>query len=329
MGYMHHGTIKKYTSVLLDLFNDLEIQYMDSNNIQRSKNIPLKYSTVEKSKMLDEYSVKQIIQGNYNVLPVATLSLAGVQKAETRNTNKNLKINTVKNEDSFEFQYNSVSYEFLYDLRIRCRGMNEATMIIEQIAPKFNPTVNVDVYDGLNISEPTRVPIKLLDFGIESEPYEEFSANIITVSASISLMGNLYPPIKSISRIKDFKILLNEQNGNYYNRRVIMGWDVNDEGVPENPTIKQAINMVPDIIDILVDGIIKIGTNNLTVIYNDKDSFDYELKFEWFVVTGDANIIANNNKAELIINSGTEVEVEIKIIDYNNNYSTLNKIFTV
>jgi hypothetical protein len=87
--------------------------------------------------------------------------------------------------------------------------------------------------------------------------------------------------------------------------------------------------MVPDIIDILVDGIIKIGTNNLTVIYNDKDSFDYELKFEWFVVTGDANIIANNNKAELVINSGTEVEVEIKIIDYNNNYSTLNKIFVV
>lgn len=328
MSYIHHGSIRKYTAVLLDIFNDLEVQYNDSLGNVISRNVPVKFSSVEKSKMLDEYTVEQIISGNYNVLPKGTISLEAVQKAEQRITNKNVKINTVKNEDFFEFQYNSVPYEFMFQLIVRCRGMNEATMIIEQIAPKFNPTLNVDVYDGINLTEPTRIPIKLLDFAIDNEDYEEFSSNIVTVSCSISIQGNLYPPIKTLNRIKDFKIQLNEQKEDTYNKKVILGWDVNDSGELINESITIVNKVAPTIIDIITNDLLTLGENSISVIYEDKDSLITELEFEWEIITGDASITFNKENAILTLNSN-EVEVQVKITDYNKNYTTLNKVFTL
>lgn len=328
MSYIHHGSIRKYTAVLLDIFNDLEVQYLDSNSNIISRNVPVKFSSVEKSKMLDSYTVEQIISGNYNVLPIGTISLEAVQKAEQRITNKNVKINTVKNDDYFEFQYNSVPYEFMFQLIVRCRGMNEATMIIEQIAPKFNPTLNVDVYDGLNLNEPTRIPIKLLDFAIDNEEYEEFSSNIVTVSCSISVQGNLYPPIKTVDRIKDFKIQLNEQKNDTYTKKVILGWDVNESGELINETKTIVSKQAPTIIDIISNDLLTLGDNNLTVIYEDKDSLITELTFEWFIIQGDATITFDKENAKLNLLSN-EVEVQVKISDYNDNYTTLNKVFSL
>lgn len=328
MGYVHHGTIRKYTAVMLDIFNDLEIQYKDSNSVLHSSNIPINFSSIEKAKSLDQYSIEQILSGNTNILPRAALSLMSVQRSETRMSNKNVKINTVKKEDLFEFQYNSMPYQFMYQLTIQCRGMNEASMIIEQIAPKFNPTLNVDVYDGMNLNEPTRIPVKLLDFSIDFDEYTEISTNLVTVSCSIQLEGNLYPPIKTVDRIKDFKILLNERvQEDTFNRRVIMGWDVDDEGLLKNEEIIIPNNNVPEIIDILCDSYIKTGDNNLFLVFQDKDNLINELTFNWEVISGDAVITFKKEFATLTINSVGAVEVQASITDISGNYNSSSKIF--
>lgn len=328
MGYVHHGTIRKYTAVMLDIFNDLEIQYKDSNSVLHSSNIPINFSSIEKAKSLDQYSIEQILSGNTNILPRAALSLMSVQRSETRMSNKNVKINTVKKEDLFEFQYNSMPYQFMYQLTIQCRGMNEASMIIEQIAPKFNPTLNVDVYDGMNLNEPTRIPVKLLDFSIDFEEYTEISTNLVTVSCSIQLEGNLYPPIKTVDRIKDFKILLNERvQEDTFNRRVIMGWDVDDEGLLHNEEIIIPNNNVPEIIDILCNSYIKIGDNDLFLVYEDKDNLIKELTFNWEVLSGDATITFKKEFATLKINSAGPIEIQVSITDISGNYSTSSKVF--
>ena len=328
MGYVHHGTIRKYTAVMLDIFNDLEIQYKDSNSVLHSSNIPINFSSIEKAKSLDQYSIEQILSGNTNILPRAALSLMSVQRSETRMSNKNVKINTVKKEDLFEFQYNSMPYQFMYQLTIQCRGMNEASMIIEQIAPKFNPTLNVDVYDGMNLNEPTRIPVKLLDFSIDFEEYSEISTNLVTVSCSVQLEGNLYPPIKTVDRIKDFKILLNERvQEDTFNRKVIMGWDVDDEGLLHNEEIIIPNNNVPEIIDILCNSYIKIGDNDLFLVYEDKDNLIKELTFNWEVLSGDATITFKKEFAVLNINSAGPIEIQASITDINGNYCTSSKIF--
>lgn len=329
MGYVHHGTIRKYTSMLLSIFNDLEIQYIDSNGVTHSKNIPLKFSSIEKARTLDELSIEQILSGNTNILPRASLSLTAVQKSEQRITNKNLKINSVKKEDHFEFQYNSVPYQFMYELTFQCRGMNEASMIIEQLAPKFNPIVNIDVYDGLNLNEPTRIPIKLLDFSLNYEDYSEISSNIITVSCSIQLEGNLYPPIKSVQRIKDFKILINEKvQEDEFTRKMIMGWDIDGEGTPINEETIYPDNNLPQIIDILCNSYIRIGDNDLFLVFEDKDSLINELTFNWVILSGDATIEFKQDRAILNINSSGSVEVQVSIEDLSGNYVSSSKIFT-
>ena len=227
MAYFHHGSIRKYTAALLDFFNSVEIQYRVTTGETLSKAVPLKYSSVEKSRMFDEYTTEQILSGNFGVLPRASLSLVSMGKAEQRVQNKNTKIGKFTSDTTMEYMYNSVPYEFTFDIVFQCRGMNEATQIIEQIAPKFNPTVNIDIWDASNLDEPTRVPVSLVDIQMEQEEYDELSSNIITITFSLSLQGNLYPPIKSQPRVQEFQIYLNQiENDTSATRKEMMEWDV-------------------------------------------------------------------------------------------------------
>jgi hypothetical protein len=329
---VHHGTIRKYVAALLDFFNGLEIQYEDSNGNTVSRNIPIKYSSQEKARVLDSYTAEQLSSGNTNVLPRAALAMSTLVKSEQRTKNKNVKIATIKTDDTFEYMYNSVPYEFTFELSIMCRGMNEACMIIEQIAPKFNPTVNIDVWDASNLDEPTRVPVKLLDIGIEAEDYEELSSNLMSVNIGLSIMGNLYPPIKSIDRVKDFKMYLNQQDGNFYSKKSIMGWDVLDDGSLTNETLTQVTDTTtyaPNIISIVPVGTIGLGQNNLEVIYEDKDNKLTELSFDWTVLSGSAVVVGDLDKAQLDISAAGNVEVQVTITDPFGNYNSLSTTLSV
>ena len=328
---IHHGTIRKYAAALLDLFNGLEIQYTDSNGTTISRNIPIKYSTREKIAILDTYTAEQLASGNTNVLPRASLALSTLIKADQRVTNKNNKIGIVKTPTTYEYMYNSVPYEFTFELAIVCRGMNEACMVIEQIAPKFNPTVNIDIWDASNLDEPTRIPVKLLDIGIESDEYEELSSNLVTVNVGLSLMGNLYPTIKETQKIKEFKMYMNESNGGFFKHSAILGWDVAD-GVLSNETLTEVMDTAdypPVIIDVVTTDVVAIGTIDLSVIYEDADNKLSELTFDWTVVLGNATIAGNLDRAQLTINGAGTIEIQVTITDYHGNYATLAKTFNV
>lgn len=330
--FYHHNTIRTYTGALLNLFNDLEIQYKNSAGEISSRNIPVRFATKEKSKILDEYTTEQLTSGNYNVLPRANLSWSSMIKAEQRTTNKHLKINTKANENNFEFLYNSVPYEFTYELNIMCRGMNEATMIIEQIACKFNPIVNIDVYDATNLDEPTRIPVSLLDIGAEASEYEEVSSNIINVSVGLSIKGNIYPPIKSIERIKEFKMFLNqslEDDFSPYTKKTVFSYDVIDDNTAnEKIFIPEIMNTHPRIVEIVGSNVV-IGSNNLTCIWSDDDSTVREVTFEWFVLSGSGSVLGDKDKATLNVTASGNIEVLCKITDENGNYNSKTKIFTV
>lgn len=327
----HHSTIRKYTAALLDLFNGIEVQYKNSTGNIITKSVPITYVSREKSRILEGYTAEQLAAGNMNVLPRAALSLSTMLKSDQRTTNKNSKINTVANPDTFDFIFNSVPYEFTFELSVKCRGMNEATMIIEQIAPKFNPIVNLDIWDAENLNEPSRIPVKLLDIGIETEDYEEISSNIVTISFGLSLTGNLYPPIKSIKRIKDFKIYMNQQDGDYYSKKSILGWDVNNEGALMNGTVTLAEDTTlnpPIIIDIVGTNIV-IGQNNIIVIYEDKDNQLSELTFEWIVLQGNASIVGTLDNAVLTVNDIGTIEIQVTITDAFSNFTSSSKVFIV
>jgi len=333
MSFYHHGTIRKYTSALLDMFNDLEIQYKNSNGVLISKNIPIKYSSREKATVLDSYTSEQITSGNTNALPRASLTFDSLSKLDDRVTNKNIKMATFKNDNTLEFMYNSVPYLFNYSLVVQCRGMNEATMIIEQVAPKFNPTKNIDIWDATNLDEPTRIPLKLAGIDFENEEYEDLSTNIVTVTFNLELVGNLYPPVKSVERITELKMYINEQQDGTFTRKSIFGWDVNLAGEVENEELTQIADYsdqhAPMIIDIVSTGIVGEGTNDISVIYDDKDNKLSELTFEWSVISGSAVIDGDLDRAVLDVSGTGSIEVQVIITDAFGNYTSSNKVFTV
>lgn len=327
----HMSIIRKYTAALLDMFNELEVQYKDTNGNIRSNNVPITFNVKEKSHILDNYSVEQIQSGNYNVLPRGFLSLTSIQRNSERTTNKNVKINTIKNENTFDFQYNAVPYDIMFDITVKCRGMNEATMIIEQVLPLFNPVYNIDVYEIDSLDEPTRLPVSLLDVSIEKDSdYEELYQNLINVNFGLLIKGNFYPPIKSIERIKEYKLQIFD-NRNETVKKSLMSWDINEDGSPINEeiVIPEIANRIPHIIDIIVDGNLQVGDNNLEVLYTDEDSIITELTFTWSVLSGNAIITGNKELSSLKVNSAGDIEIMVEIKDKENNYNSLIKVFTI
>lgn len=191
---VHNNTIRKYVQALLSQLNDFEVQYISTSGEVLNKKIPLTYGQTEKSNMLDFVDQSFLEKGNYNILPRSYIKLVQLQKQEERVTNKLLKKNVQKFENHQEFVFNPMPYEFTFEYNFYCRGMNEASQIIEALQTKFNPTLEIDIWDQVNLDEPTRIPVKLLDISIEDEGFTEQSTNLITIGASLSIIGNLYKP---------------------------------------------------------------------------------------------------------------------------------------
>ena len=203
----YHNTIRRYVLALLDFFNNLEVQYTDNGQII-TKSVPIRYKTREKLLSQDK-STEQVLTGNTNVLPRAELELTDLSPDTERQVSKYLKINRLRNDLDAEFQWNCLSYTFSFEVKVLCRGMNEVSQIIEQVCPKFNPNVAIDIRDAENETVPTRIPLQLGGVKFEAPEYDEKSNNISTVSFDLTLLGYLFEPIKKYSLVKEFNINLN------------------------------------------------------------------------------------------------------------------------
>lgn len=226
----------------MDLFNGMEVQYKLSDDTLKTRPIPLRYSSREKSRIFSEADHNKMISGNLNMLPRASLSLVSMSKSTERQTNKNIKNSIVhRTGQNSEFVFNSVPYEFTYDVTVQCRGMNEATQIIEQVVPTFNPTYDIDIWETQYLDEPTRVPVRLVDVLFDSDDYDEYSVNIVNITFNISLIGNIYPPVKNAPRIEEWQIRTNNMP-DMQSYQFVQGWDKNQNAitydtVPPNITL--------------------------------------------------------------------------------------------
>lgn len=269
----YHNTIRRYTLLLLDKFKNLELQYKNSNDEIITKNIPIHYKVQEKEFLLDK-SGDQVITGNTNVLPRAVLELTSLSPNTERQASKYNKINRMKSQISGKpytnFQWNCISYDFTYSLSIYCRGMSEVCQIIEEVAPKFNPIMYLDVYDAENEETPTRVALQLSSIDFSPEGFEENSINIITVSFELLLSGYLFQPINAYSEIKEFYINLFDTK----TQKEQMKFDV----VNCYPQLQPKITHY-DYSDVKIDNI-TLSKNKKTITVNYDSNVDVDVSFE-------------------------------------------------
>ena len=212
-----HGTINSYVGALLTFLRKIDISYTDENKNLITKNIPIMYTSKEKSDSLEFLNAEDIKTGNVNILPRGTLALVSIQKREEASLNRNIKVNKTRTDNKIEYSFNSVPYSFIFEFNIFCRGMNELASLIEIILPNFNPNLSLDIYDVANLDEPTRVPLKLMDVTFtEVDENSETSKNIWMLTFSMQMVGQLYQQIKTTNLLREYDMLTNVNRGYNY-----------------------------------------------------------------------------------------------------------------
>lgn len=278
---------------ILHILNTLQVQFNDANGNLCQKNIPFVIPTKEKSILLEDYTDEQLLTSNTNIIPRGFLRFTNMTRADSRMMNKNVKINAKRNKNSLDYQYNSVPYDFNFDCMVKCRGLSEACMIMEEVVSLFNPNLNIEIYDADYEDAPTDITIKLLDLNPEFGDYDEYSHNIIEVTFAFCICGWIYYPVRNVERIKE--VLLHvypEDNDDHFT----IGYDVEDGHlVRENfvDKIRSMDKLCVTQVKIkkhnkLLDTAV-IGTNTLDIKVQKLPHVDTKLTLE--VCTGNAIIV--------------------------------------
>jgi hypothetical protein len=247
-------------------------------------------------------------------------------RQEARITNKFVKINTLNG----DFSFNAMPYEFAYELEVQCRGMNEASMIVEQIATKFNPTYTLRINEVPNQTTPTTIPVQLLDIDIQASEYEDISMNLVIISVGLSLKGNFYPPITSMEQIENVDMFVNmwhTDDLNEFNRATLYNYNVvnnlTNAGAVHSLVTTDGVfgTIIPTISSIFSETSGGLGIPlTMEVVYTDYDNQQSELIFVWNV-TGNATITSGSRIVELTGNSQEVVDVSVLITDIHGNSS--------
>lgn len=196
------------------LFADLEVQARHSNGKIHSTKIPIQYSNREKADIVNQLSYEQIFSANSQILPRSVLTFTSMTPARERQKNKFSKIFQLEIDGKKrQFQYNSIPYNFEYQIIAQTRGMNEACQIIEQVCAHFNPSYNLKIKEVPFQNDFTSVKLDLTNTTIEQQDIDDYSTNIVTITFDLTLNGNLYPAIKDSEIIKLVQIFLSNDNG--------------------------------------------------------------------------------------------------------------------
>ena len=205
MTYFHHQTIRRYTSALLDLFNDIHIVTYDETDpsvVTRDTIVPIKFASTQKAFQLEESEYQRLQSSDYNVLPRFSLAINSLSKTPEKQTNKQNKVEVENfvdaNNKSMKWTYNSVVYDLGFDLNIIARTFTDLTIIIEQILPMFNPTYPLKIKDLTFHDKYRTVPIKLegVEMDLDVDLAIDDNIRFVNATLSFSISTNIYPPIK-------------------------------------------------------------------------------------------------------------------------------------
>jgi len=219
---LYFNSVRNYTLSILDSLNNIKHWVKTEDGKHKEEVIPLIFGNYEKSIALEDIDKETYLSGNFSFIPRMVLTFEGMTKAGDRTTNKFQKI--IKKIDDpenqgkkqLQFAFNSVSYDFQYNLLIQARGLNQAFQIVEQILPRFRPTYAIQIQEYPLFDEMTLTQLQCEDPQFEIlEEFEETDVNIVNITIPLNLRGNLYMPLQvqgAIETVKMFNKLWDEKD---------------------------------------------------------------------------------------------------------------------
>lgn len=193
----HPNTIRMYVGSMLAFFSNLRTEFLKDGKLYARK-LPVFYGNREKLVSIEQHEFENLFNGNTNFLPRASLVIEGMSYDQNRQQNKNLAVSREINMQSltaktpFAFTQGAPSpYNITVRLNIITRGMNDAMMIVEQIAAFFNPHYTFNMIEG---GAESQVRLQLDSVSFEPPEMDQFSANEVMTEFSFTLFGNMYKP---------------------------------------------------------------------------------------------------------------------------------------
>ena len=193
----HPNTIRKYVAGMLAFFSNLRVEYLSNGKVYQRK-LPVFYGNREKLLTIEEHEFAELMNGNTNFLPRASLVIDSMTYDANRQNNKNvavqreLTMSSLTNKNAFAYMTSAPSpYNIAVRLNLVTRGMNDAMMLVEQVASFFNP-----FYTFKMVEEQQESSIRLQLDSVTFEPPEidQFSNNEVMVEFGFTLYGNMYKP---------------------------------------------------------------------------------------------------------------------------------------
>lgn len=193
----HPNTIRKYVAGMLAFFSNLRVEYLANGKVYQRK-LPVFYGNREKLLTIEEHEFSELMNGNTNFLPRASLVIDSMTYDQNRQNNKNvavqreLTMQSLTNKNAFAYMTSAPSpYNIAVRLNLITRGMNDAMMLVEQVASFFNP-----FYTFKMVEEQLESSIRLQLDSVTFEPPEidQFSNNEVMVEFGFTLYGNMYKP---------------------------------------------------------------------------------------------------------------------------------------
>ena len=204
----YFNSTKNYTLALLNAFNDIKF-WVDNDEIeQKEYRIPISFGNYEKALVLSDMKEEQITKNNFNFLPRLVLSFIGMTKASDRQTQKYQKFSRrINNNQNMQYSYNSVAYDFQFQILLQTRGLTINTQVVEEMLCKFNPTLALWIQEFPIFAEATETQISISDPQFEIlDEFQDTDTNIINTTFDINLRGNIYSPLSVIGRIEEVKL---------------------------------------------------------------------------------------------------------------------------
>ena len=208
----YHGSIRKYVALFGTLFNDIEIDRVDSTGgLYQTIKVPITYGP--KEKVMARLDQDPNLNRKYAVLlPRMSFELTDVNYDGDRKlptVNKNVVVNASANK-SLKYQYNPVPYNFMFTLSIMVKNAEDGTRILEQILPFFTPdwTPTVNLVPEMNIT--MDIPVVLLDV-VSQDTYEANfeQRRALTWTLTFMVKGYVFGPVKKAN-------VINIANTNFY-----------------------------------------------------------------------------------------------------------------
>lgn len=177
-----NDSIRKLVIAFGSLFNGVQLQQTDENGDERLFTVPLTYTAKEKfiKRLIEPSSISDKTRIEIS-LPRMSFELSQIVYDPVRKLNKtNKKVSN--NGPTTSYSYAEVPYNFVFNLSIFTRNLEENLQIMEQILPYFSPEFLISVNMN-SLSQNIDVPVSIATSNLTQEFEGDFSTRRFIVSS--------------------------------------------------------------------------------------------------------------------------------------------------